>query len=264
MLETLPVYIDGKTAYTVVYIPPKDADNIMVSMEVKYQTVDGVSLACTDIPNVTVPAYINTLKELSKTDEECAKALELVKALEVYCDYADKYFDKSVVNVEEIVLDKSQEDNIKELISPVRTPDKTIGQLDFYGTSLILEGEITLRHYFKMNGEIAFDAYTVKGAEGLKYSENNEGFVYVDVENVHANELANKKTVTVSYGENDMTIVFSPLHYIALTYNCDEVKLRNLSKALYRYYVEAKSYTNDSITTDDIIKGENEIDGMIW
>lgn len=247
LVQTLPVHIESKEkiAYVVVYIPPKDADNIVISMMIKYRTVNGQNLTYTDIPDVTVFDYIDSFKELAKTDDELAKALNIVNALEVYCDCADKFFDKTITIVEEIVLEKSEEENIKGLFSPVRTPDKAIGKLDFYGSSLILEGEIAIRHYFKINGETDISTYNVDGAEGLKSSENKDGFFYIDVKNIYVDELADKKITTISYGENKMTIVFSPIDYIALTYKCDDEKLSNLSKALYRYYIGVKAYTED-------------------
>ena len=150
--EELPLTLgtDGKSLYAIIYLPPKDIDNITISSTVTAKTLDGVEISVTDIPDVTVPAYIESLKELAETNEECAKALALVNSLEAYCDYADKYFDESVTSVEEIILDENEEDDIKELYTPAKTSN-VIGDLRFVSTSLILESEVTLRHYFEID-----------------------------------------------------------------------------------------------------------------
>ncbi len=259
---TLPVTLedDGKTAYSTVYLAPKDIDNFTISSVVTAKTTDGKDATSNDIPDTTVLQYIEIVKELAKSDETCAKALNLVVALETYCSYADKYFDKSVTSVEEIALSDVEEAKLENLKSPARIPEKELGALSFHSTSLILEDKVTLRHYFKINGEINLNEYTVSGASSLVISDNNEGYAYVDVENISADKLSEQKSVTVNYKGDNMQIKFSPLNYVGLTFEHKDAKLRNLAKALYRYSVEADLYINGT----PIIPEENETEGKDW
>lgn len=255
---------DGKTAYGIVYVAPKDIDNTSVDVTVSGKTLSGADLILDDIPSITVPHYIETLKSLAETDEECAKAFDVTLSLEKYCDYANKYFDKNVETVDEIELSTYQKNRLDDFAIPPQLSANTLGALKYYSSSLILNESVTIRHYFTVTGEINLEDYTVESASALANARGNNGLVYIDITDIPAQRLSEYKTATVSYNNNSMTIKFSPLNYAGLTYKSSDVKLRNLVKSIAEYSYEADLYVLGKDYDLEIDYDENEIEIDKW
>ncbi len=249
---------DDGTAYAVVYVPAKDIDNVTITATAE-ATLKAGGTATTDFGNVTVPQYIKKLEELAKTDATYATALDVVHAMETYCAYADNYFNKG--SLASIELTDAEKSAINELTEPGKT-EGDITSLKFYASSLILEGRVTLRHYFKINGQdFNPEEYTVTGGTALQYAEGTTNYVYTDIENLSPSELSEQKTVTVARGDKNIKIYFSALNYAALVINDEEEDnewLIDLAKALYRYSVKADAYAKP------IEPGDNEIGNQEW
>lgn len=262
--ETIPLTFDedGKTVYGTVYLAPKDVDNITIVSDLSAKTVDGNDVSAYEVPNVTVPAYISVIKDYAETNEEYAKALDLVLALENYCDYADKFFDNSVTEVEEIELTEKQKKRIEVFAIYPQVSVATLGALKYYSSSLILNETVTIRHYFDTTGEITLSDYTVEGASALKKARGNNNLVYIDIVDIPAQKLSEYWTAKISYADSSMTVKFSPLNYVGLTYELEDAKLRNLVKAIAEYSYQADLYVSggDSV----IVPDENETEIDVW
>ncbi|MBR6633135.1 MAG: leucine-rich repeat protein [Clostridia bacterium] len=260
--ETIPLTLDedGKTAYGTVYLAPKDVDNITIVSNLSAKTVDGKDISVYNAPEVTVPAYISVIKDYAETNEEYAKALDLVLALEKYCDYADKYFDKSVTEVTEIELTDAQKRRIEGFAIAPQVSVANLGAVKYYSSSLILNETVTIRHYFTVTGEINLNDYTVEGANALKKAKGNNTLVYIDITDIPAQKLSEYWTAKISYADSSMTVKFSPLNYAGLIYESSDAKLRNLVKTIAEYSYQADLYTGkaDEVITPD--ENETEID----
>ncbi len=232
----IPVTLDdnGRTAYAVIYINPKDADNTVVN------SVISAGSHSVEVPELSVQTYIDAFKDHEEYDEYSS----LISALENYLSAADIYFDASKTFDEETELSEDEESILENVKSFASVTSKTVGNLEHASTSLILEGAVTIRHYFKATGEAALDDYTVEGGTALKYADS-DGYVYTDIANIPAHELGSLNTVKVSFGEESTELTFSAYNYIALTYDgIEDAKLRNLVKLLFKYGYEAAFIEN--------------------
>lgn len=247
---TLPVNLegDGKTAYSVIYVNPKDVDNITVTPSISAtKRSDSTTVTLSDIPELSVKEYIAKYKTAAETDESYKAYLKLTTALENYCSCADIFFDKDKTVTESITLTDKEISSIEKAMSFASVTNNKIGALTFYSTSLILEESVTIRHYFSVSGNVNLTDYTVEGGNPLQYMNNSTEYVYVDVENIPAHKLSEFKTVSVTYGEEVSTIKFSAINYTAITLNHSNVELSNLTKALYRYSYEADYLYNGGV-----------------
>lgn len=216
------VYDSEKGMYfTVVHIAPKDTDNRVITHTVLW----GENKLT--IPVFTVGEYIRELRELAETDEKYLSSLNLVNALEIYITNADKYFNKK--NTDVVTAD------IPEVASP-----EILGSLDgvsFHSSSLILEGDITIRHYFKV---LEGKTPVFKLDDKVLESKEKNGLVYVDITGISAEFLDKPFKLIVS---DSLYITFSVLNYIRFSSEYDDVNLINLMNSLYNYYVELKAYS---------------------
>ncbi len=241
-------YVDfGTNNYATFYFDPKDVSNATVTFDVNYTDEEGER---TKSFNLAVADYIETLK--SSDDEEVVK---LATAFETYFNAAKDYFYTAATEIE--ALPDFTAEELEDLESK-STHSKlgTVGGLEFSSTSLILEEDTTIRHYFKItDASIETDAdlaelYTVAGGAALKLSSKTDtsGFkyAYVDISNIASNELATVKTaiITDSLGAT-VTVDFNALAYVDLCLDKDNAKLLNVAKALYRYSVASDSYMAD-------------------
>jgi len=222
-----PVYDAEKELYYVMtYISPKDVDNT----EVRNTLICG-SVTLVGEP-ISISNYIADFKEIAKTDEELAKGLGVVEAIETYTKYADNFFSDTNA-LEDIACDTSALDKIA-------APEKsgTLSGIKHISTALILEGNTTIRHYF----EVADGKYTFEvGGEVIEATELGDGIIYVDIADIPAHNLDEIYTLTVN---DTMIINFSALNYVKLALTSENSKLSNLVKALYNYWQSTEKYVN--------------------
>lgn len=247
---TLPVNLesDGKTAYSIIYVNPKDVDNITVVPTITATRLsDSTTITLSDIPELSVKTYIEEYKKAAETNEVYKPYFKLTSALETYCHCADVYFDANKTETEAIILTDKEKGSLERAMSFATVTNKTGGALVFHSSSLILEESVTLRHYFKVSSGIKLEDLTVEGGSPLQYPKNSTEYAYVDVENIPAHKLSEFKTVTVNYGDKSCQVKFSAINYSAITMNNNNVELSNLTKALYRYSYEADYLYNGGV-----------------
>lgn len=237
-------YVDfGSNDYAVFYFNPKDVADASVEFDVTYTKADET---ITESFKLTIADYINALK-----DSDDANVAELVSAFDVYFDAAADLLDPDGTEVEAIA--DLTADELADLSSKsTYQRDGEISGLEFISTSLVLEEDTAIRHYFKITDdsiqtEADLARYVVTGGTALKLSnkKNSTGFkyAYTDVTDLSSNELVTVKTVTVTDSlDAFVTIDFNALAYADLCLEKDDVKLLNLAKALYRYSVKSDAY----------------------
>lgn len=106
--------------------------------------------------------------------------------------------------------------------------------IEYYGSSLLLESETTVRHYFKVK----------KGTDVSRYDfKEKNGYYYTDISNIPAGQLATPQKTTIG----EWSISYSPMSYVYSVLESDSTdeNLKNLCQVLY--YVSAGSR---SISTD--------------
>ena len=110
----------------------------------------------------------------------------------------------------------------------------------FGGSSLIMEGYTTIRHYFKMDAATADGlTATADGATlSINASEENPGYYYISIPGVDAANLDYTFVLTVTDGESTLQISYSALSYAYLVLNDNGYNgstMAELAKALYLY-----------------------------
>jgi len=145
----------------------------------------------------------------------------LVQAMLNYGNYAKAYFSKTDLAATDAMAGITAE--TLSGYAPTRSGE---GESSYYGSSLLLESNVVIRHYF------------TEEVQGATQAEN--GYWHIDITNIPAHELDAAKATTV----NGVTIRYSPLSYayIVLNGGSDDVRLQNLVKAMYLYNQAADSY----------------------
>ena len=225
-------------------------------------TLDGDDV--TEKLTLTVEDYVEALKSSSDTN-----VVALVNAFEAYFNAAAAHFNNT--DTEE-ALPELTEDELADLEAKERR-DRLgeVAGLEFHSTSLILEEDTTIRHYFKITDDaITTDEdlaqrYTVAGGTSLKISDRKSDsenrYAYVDVVDISSNELATVKTVTVTDTNGDaVTVNYNALSYVDICLEKDDAKLLDLAKALYRYSVASDAYAD----ADNINQDPDESESDIW
>ena len=251
-VSTLPATLedDGKTAYAVIYVSPKDYDNFTFDITVTADCIYADKESIT-VEDISVKGYIDTFKTLAETNEEYAKALDLVSSLDTYCKYADDYFN----NEESLLGDLNITPDFSEISSSSK--DGKIEGIDIYASSLVLKEATTIRHYFKVSDLNVLDTLTVESDGGnLVFDKNsikNTNYLYIDITNIPAHKLGTSFTITLKNGDEEMKVTYSAMNYVKGICDNGEGKLLNLSKALYKYYYETLKYIDSqaSITLDE-------------
>ena len=180
---------------------------------------------------VSVSKYLD---ELSETDNESLK--NLANSMSAYGVAAKAFFSSGTV-AEQIIAD-----DLSVYDFAVGTMPEGIS---YYGSSLILESETTIRHYFTLAEDMDISELKFSvGDESVSFaeSEKNPGYYYIDIKNVSAEKLGTSFNVSVN-GEEVITN-YSALSYVNKVLDSDSAddNLKNLVKALYIYNQNALVY----------------------
>ena len=152
--------------------------------------------------NPTVPTY--------------APYVELVKALLNYGGYAQEYFGYNTDALVNIGLYTPESDPVankvigaKDIVREGNLPDGIVHSQ----VTLILDGTITIRHYFKLSQGFDIAGYTFT-ANGKSVTPVSNGEYYcIDVAGVTPRQIDREFAVSVSAGEKTYTARYSALTY---------------------------------------------------
>ena len=189
-----------------------------------------INFTVNDKIDVTV-SVSDYLAVLSKSDNESLK--NLADSMSVYGDAAKAYFSGEAVAEQTVTDDLS-------------VYDFTLGTMpegiSYYGSSLILKSETTIRHYFKLAEGKEISDYTFS-VDGMTVTPTEkQGYYCIDIKNVRAEKLGTSFNVSVN-GEEVITN-YSALSYVYKVMESDstDYNLKNLVKALYIYNRNALAY----------------------
>ncbi len=228
--------------YITVFVPAKDFDNIHIENELQYYlkaTEEGAEDIQVKYYNIgtdfKVSTYINQAKELAAAgNEEFVAALDLINATDDYVTYADAYFHNKTV-------DSYKTEAAVEVEAASRSNAALTG-VEFYGTSLILEDNVTIRHYFKVNDIDAF----VQAGYVLDVDYGTKGdYIYFDITDIPAQELGTQQTLTIKDAEGNAvyTVNYAATNYMADMMDDSNANLASLVNVMYDYYLAAVDYS---------------------
>lgn len=182
-----------------------------------------------EVYEYSVADYIQYIRDNPTEFDE--KTLSLVNAMAGYGDYAKAYFNNENLDAN-TEMDAITADTLASF-------DKQISgdlpeEITYYGSSLLLESNTTMRHYFKVAEGTDVSALSFSGSKGNYY--------YIDIPNISAEKLGTIQNVTIG----NCTISYSPMSYayaVLSSKNTSE-SLKNLVKSLYLYEQAAEAYKN--------------------
>lgn len=200
--------------------------------------------------------YILDNSEVGAEDyrDEYAAAAEMVQTMLDYGAVAESYFSEDANEseitgtVEKIEAAYNQADKQALQACIPEVPEEN-GAFAYVGSSLVLESEIKVRHYFRLTA-----ANAPAELNGLKRCEVPEGedengiYYCYESDGIAAAKLGDMTEYSVA----DITINYCPLSYITTVLaNTNEdltgdTELQNLMKSLYLYYQAAVAYQNQT------------------
>lgn len=166
----------------------------------------------------TVEDYANEI--LDNSDAYNGYTVGLVQALMQYGSYADAYFAGKTLGATE-EMSRVTADTLANAV-PVADGELPEG-ISYYGSTLLLESDVVLRHYFKVAEGTDVSAYGFTGNKGNYY--------YMD--------LAAGFGVTVADCViGDYTLKYQPVCYVRAVLESESApeNLKQLVTALYLYY----------------------------
>lgn len=181
---------------------------------------------------VSVKTYLDALDTADDT-----KLANLVTAMETYGTAADAFFSNGTV---EEVTGVTSEAFSGYAFTKAAEQDVPVG-ISYYGSSLILKSETTVRHYFHLadGQDITNFKFYVNGVEVTPVAKQD--YYYIDIENISADKLGTAHTVKI----NETTVIsnYSALSYAktVLDKSADN-NLQNLVNTLYLYNKKALAY----------------------
>lgn len=250
--EAQKVTIDGEEYYKFTFHVAAAYMTSDVSAQIRIVS-DGTSTAASEEFTYSVREYAETV--IRDHDKYGAETVKLVKAMLNYGSYAQRYFgintedlaDKNIYNSSnDPVLDFDQNLSAYQLSSVIPQ-----GDLEFCGASLVCDGKTSLKLYFddKLGIPISCDRYTVNASldgkcRNCNVDVNNNIFV-VTLTGITAAELDSIYQFTVSDTKNranTFTFNYSPAYYMANAQKTTNIKLVNLTRAMYLYNQATKIF----------------------
>ena len=117
--------------------------------------------------------------------------------------------------------------------------------MKYYGSSLLCQSEMTVRHYFSLasDGNIADYSFSYTDANGNVISLNpqyasDKSLYFVDISGIMAYNLDKKFECNVTNdGTNILKLAYGPFSYAYIVANkSTDEKLKTLTNALYSYW----------------------------
>ena len=191
----------------------------------------------------SVVDYARTIFEDQAT---YAATVPLMQTMLNYGAMAQTYFDRNTEKPANAILDEYDLSTELSDISPndlaqfeADIPENGLPEgISYAGTSLLLEAEVTLRHYFTLEEGTA----TPTVNNGWSGVERN-GKYYAEKTGIVAAELGTMQSLTI--GEGEWTMKYSPLSYVKKVLEAEtetRTGAKNLMKALYYYNQAANTY----------------------
>ena len=232
--------------YTCTYwVAPKDAYKD-VTIEVKNGSKTIMNKTSYNVKSQYVDVILN---------DNDNQAYNLVSALDTYINASRAYFGIEKDN-DKIAKLKNEIDTAYAKASKPNPHTGTINSddiVEYYGTSLILDSGVKLRHYFTISdiSKITkFNIYINGHYENIQLQNtkiNGAEYYYVETEALNPKDLDTYLGIWY-YGKSGSRKViddYSVLSYIKLALNKNaDTKLGTICKALYNYYLAAENYKN--------------------
>lgn len=192
----------------------------------------------------SVNGYVQEIS--ASQDAEVLKAKNLIDTMSAYGAYSETYFDGKNLSATADMQAKTTTVTVDTLSQYSAAKNGSQEGLTYIGSSLLLESETSIRHYFQLEAghEISEFTFTLGGATVLVPVKKGD-YYYVQISDISADNLDTSYTVSVG----GFSIQYSALSYAytAVTNSSAAAtpQLQDLLKVLYLYNQEADNYKNN-------------------
>ncbi len=212
----------------------------------------------------TVRGYADRI--LTGAYSQATKAL--VREMLSYGGAAQEYFGYHSDNLASNGITDTATAEITDSCTDMSVSGK-VENVAFYGASMVYRDRIAIRFYFA--GDVSgctfkiVETNQVEGTNQVKetYFEAAEknGLSYVEISGILPQDLDQQITLTVTSGDSNMNVSYSPLNYIVRMNAKDDASLKGLLKALYNYHLAAQAYLTapSTIVVEGGTLAENEM-----
>lgn len=202
----------------------------------------------------SVMDYANEMIKKADTDNECKKALPLVKAMLNYGAYSQIYFGEDNTNLANAILKADNTATIKseDIIKSITYSEQGLfsnKDLEYMGSSLICESDTSLKLYF--NNKNKLTEKQIKGRYDISTLDKNKhdydigvdgSLFWIKIKGIKPAELGNVYGVNLVSDEGSVIVETSPYVYVKKTLESGDSRLQNLCKAMWAYGQAAKEY----------------------
>ena len=131
---------------------------------------------------------------------------------------------------------------------PEKSVSGSVSGVTYYGASMVYTSKNALRFYFIENNTIQDYTFTVAGNTLIPVKKGD--MWYVEIGNINPYQLGDAVTLTVTGGEEVLTVSYSPMNYIVRMSEKGSEALQPLLKAMYNYYLSAKAFMESVVLSD--------------
>ena len=202
----------------------------------------------------SVKDYANEMIKKADTDNECKKALPLVKAMLNYGAYSQIYFGEDNTNLANAILKDDNTATIKseDIIKSITYSEQGLfsnKDLEYMGSSLICESDTSLKLYF--NNKNKLTEKQIKGRYDISTLDKNKhdydtgvdgSIFWIKIKGIKPAELGNVYGVNLVSQEGSVIVETSPYVYVKKALESGDSRLQNLCKAMWAYGQAAKEY----------------------
>ena len=202
----------------------------------------------------SVMDYANEMIKKADTDNECKKALPLVKAMLNYGAYSQIYFGEDNTNLANAILKADNTATIKseDIIKSITYSEQGLfsnKDLEYMGSSLICESDISLKLYF--NNKNKLTEKQIKGRYDISTLDKNKhdydigvdgSIFWIKIKGIKPAELGNVYGVNLVSDDGSVIVETSPYVYVKKALESGDSRLQNLCKAMWAYGQAAREY----------------------
>ena len=232
--ETAEYTVDQLTVTEAGYKVSAELAAAQVTEVVNVQVIQGEDVIVSE--NYTIEEYANyILNDETDKYDEATKAL--VVELLNYCDKAQTYFEHNIDNRVTVDLSNAGKADVSGEGVADMVVSGSVSGVNFYGASMVFESKNAVRFYFTgdLSGCIVSDELAVVTKDGMSY---------VEVADINPDKLTDTVTVTLTSGDQTLTVSYSPMNYIVRMSQKGSENLQALLKALYNYHLAAVAYVS--------------------
>jgi hypothetical protein len=237
------VDVPVKDIYQTVTVQLLDADENPISSAVK---VDGWSTLENGVFSYSIEEYATGLLSHETYGAVAQALLDYgAAAKDYFTSVADSSYEPTLKEAAQARLDAVTAADLNAY-APAKGEVAAIAGIKFYGSSLVVESNTRIRHYYLLTDANAWEKATViVNVADATYNKGVSGdYGYVEITGVHAADLETPYTVTLTGNDEAIEVTYSGLSYAWTIINGvdpSKTEQHNLAKGLFLYWQAANA-----------------------